>query len=170
MDLWNASSRPQPFPASRIESPAYSPHIYISGHSTVAMDINSLLSPSEERTTLPANASPRKSRKRTSKNATPSSPHSASATSAPLPLHNAALQAQPSPPIPNSTSHLRKHATGTPPADFRTTRQPSTPGMDTLADLASMQHHQQTARENAGGLRSTEIYDPALKSIARPQG
>lgn len=51
--------------------------------------------------------------------------------------------------------------------------------MDTLADLASMQHHQQTARDNAGGLRSTEIYDtqpttntvlPALHSMARPQG
>ena len=31
--------------------------------------------------------------------------------------------------------------------------------MDTLADLASMQHHQQAARANAGGLRSVEIYD-----------
>ena len=31
--------------------------------------------------------------------------------------------------------------------------------MDTLADLASMQHRQQTARTNAGGLRSAEIYD-----------
>ena len=49
--------------------------------------------------------------------------------------------------------------------------------MDTLADLASMQHHQQTARENAGGLRSTEIFEqqtpttvlPALHSMARPQ-
>ncbi|KAL9597150.1 MAG: hypothetical protein Q9219_005316 [cf. Caloplaca sp. 3 TL-2023] len=31
--------------------------------------------------------------------------------------------------------------------------------MDTLAELASMQHHQQATRANAGGLRSTEIYD-----------
>ncbi|KAL8696596.1 MAG: hypothetical protein Q9201_007581 [Fulgogasparrea decipioides] len=31
--------------------------------------------------------------------------------------------------------------------------------MDTLADLASMQHHQQTTRANAGGLRTTDIYD-----------
>ena len=31
--------------------------------------------------------------------------------------------------------------------------------MDALADLASMQHHQQTARVNAGGLRNAEIYD-----------
>lgn len=41
----------------------------------------------------------------------------------------------------------------------RPARQGSTPGMDTLADLASMQLHQQTTRANAGGLRSTEIYD-----------
>ena len=69
---------------------------------------------------------------------------------------------------------------GTPPADaFRPARQPSTPGMDTLADLASMQHHQQTARVNSGGLRSAEIYDgqpsqatvlPNVLSTSRPQG
>lgn len=41
----------------------------------------------------------------------------------------------------------------------RSAQQGSTPGMDTLADLASMQHHQQATRANAGGLRSTEIYD-----------
>jgi len=48
--------------------------------------------------------------------------------------------------------------------------------MDTLADLASMQHHQQTTRANAGGLRSTEVFDsqlspstiyPKLHSITR---
>ena len=38
--------------------------------------------------------------------------------------------------------------------------------MDALADLASMQHHQQTARVNAGGLRNSEIYD----SQASPTG
>ena len=31
--------------------------------------------------------------------------------------------------------------------------------MDTLADLASMQHHQQTARVNAGSLRSADVHD-----------
>ena len=103
-----------------------------------------------------------------------------------MPPHNAVLQAQypvssmPSPPTASPASHLRRHATDTPPADgFRAARQPSTPGMDTLADLASMQHHQQTARDNAGGLRSTEIYEtqstsntvfPALHSMTRPQG
>ena len=68
-------------------------------------------------------------------------------------------------------------AVNTPPAESasRTHRQPSTPGMDTLADLASMQHHQQTARVNAGGLRSAEIYDSptsssaVIPSVIRPQ-
>lgn len=41
----------------------------------------------------------------------------------------------------------------------RAARQSSTPGMDALADLASMQHHQQTTRVNAGGLRTIDIYD-----------
>ena len=41
--------------------------------------------------------------------------------------------------------------------------------MDTLADLASMQHHQQTARANAGGLRSAELYDsPSSSSHVLP--
>ena len=69
----------------------------------------------------------------------------------------------------------RVAATSTPPADSHRARQPSTPGMDTLADLASMQHHQQTARENAGGLRSTEIPSSVMpmanfQSMTRPQG
>ena len=62
-------------------------------------------------------------------------------------------------------------AMSTPPTDYtpRTNRQPSTAGMDTLADLASMQHHQQTARANSGGLRSAEIYDnPTSSSSAFP--
>ncbi|KAL4920899.1 hypothetical protein BDW62DRAFT_152087 [Aspergillus aurantiobrunneus] len=47
---------------------------------------------------------------------------------------------------------------GTPPAvDLANSRQPSTPGMDTLADLASMQHHQ-PPRPNAAILR-TESYE-----------
>ena len=39
--------------------------------------------------------------------------------------------------------------------------------MDTLADLASMQHHQQITRANAGGLRSSEIYEnqPSSASV-----
>ena len=50
--------------------------------------------------------------------------------------------------------------------------------MDTLADLASMQHHQQIARANAGGLRSDALYDkptssapalPSLRTMSRPR-
>ena len=50
--------------------------------------------------------------------------------------------------------------------------------MDTLADLASMQHHQQTARANAGGLRSAEIYEsqpsvsttlPGIQTLTRAE-
>ena len=50
--------------------------------------------------------------------------------------------------------------------------------MDTLADLASMQHHQQTARANAGGLRSDAIYEtptssapvlPSMRTMPRPR-
>ncbi|KAJ5248068.1 hypothetical protein N7524_012028 [Penicillium chrysogenum] len=41
-------------------------------------------------------------------------------------------------------------------------RQPSTPGMDTLADLASMQHHQPQRPTPTSMLRSTETYEHQL--------
>ncbi|OQE37295.1 hypothetical protein PENCOP_c010G05778 [Penicillium coprophilum] len=41
-------------------------------------------------------------------------------------------------------------------------RQPSTPGMDTLADLASMQHHQPQRPTPTSMLRSTESYEHQL--------
>lgn len=70
-----------------------------------------------------------------------------------------------SPPTNGTSRPLVMNATSTPPADGpRLNRQFSTSGMDTLADLASMQHHQQAARANAGGLRSTEVYDTQLSS------
>ncbi|WEW60200.1 Splicing factor [Emydomyces testavorans] len=51
---------------------------------------------------------------------------------------------------------------GTPPsADLTSTRQASTPGMDTLADLASMQQHQ-PQRPSAPRLRNTESYESQL--------
>ncbi|KAL0260216.1 Splicing factor [Diplodia seriata] len=40
-------------------------------------------------------------------------------------------------------------------------RHGSTPGMDTLADLASMQHHQQTTRQSSQGLRSPQVFQRA---------
>ncbi|MCJ1310042.1 Splicing factor [Agyrium rufum] len=61
------------------------------------------------------------------------------------------------PPIdPSSTHHLNNHNGN---AHSKGERQRSTSGMDTLADLASMQYHQQEVRANAGGLRSTEVHD-----------
>ena len=106
-------------------------------------------------------------------------------TTVPLPLLSQIVvpQAQhvmPSPPLISPASALRVHAASTPPTDGnRAMRQPSTPRMDTLADLASMQHHQQTTRANAGALRSAEIYEnqppsasglPQLHTVPRPQG
>ncbi|KAF2196732.1 hypothetical protein GQ43DRAFT_241414 [Delitschia confertaspora ATCC 74209] len=44
-------------------------------------------------------------------------------------------------------------------------RSSSTPGMDTLADLASMQQQQQAARQNAGGLRDPQVYQAQRPSI-----
>ncbi len=145
------------------------------------MDINSLLSPSEparDRRSSPAKSPAKKPRKTRASKA-----NDAASSSPPVPSHNSvplAQYAMPSPPpIASPASLFRVNATDTPPADgYRTARQPSTPGMDTLADLASMQHHQQTTRENAGGLRSTDIYEnqtpatvlPALHPSGRPQG
>ncbi|KAF2703265.1 hypothetical protein K504DRAFT_181384 [Pleomassaria siparia CBS 279.74] len=73
--------------------------------------------------------------------------------------------AQPSPGV-NSFQNGRMHsAASTPipsmssPHDARMTppqmlhRQTSTPGMDTLADLATMQHRQQAVRQNSGNMR-----------------
>ena len=152
------------------------------------MDINSLLSPSEPSRQQPSSSArnpvkkARKSRSSKVNEAIISSPRTSNTASPPILPPNTVLQAQhalPSPTMMSAASHFRVSATSTPPADVhRSARQPSTPGMDTLADLASMQHHQQTARENAGGLRSTDIYEnqtttpvlPTLHSMARPQG
>ncbi|GME30207.1 putative pre-mRNA splicing factor protein [Neofusicoccum parvum] len=54
----------------------------------------------------------------------------------------------------------------TPPAHARPQQPPmhrhgSTPGMDTLADLASMQHHQQATRQSSQGLRSPQVFQRA---------
>ncbi|KAI9780658.1 MAG: Splicing factor [Geoglossum umbratile] len=50
-------------------------------------------------------------------------------------------------PLVNGTTTARQNPT-------------TTVGMDTLAELASMQHHQQAARASATGLRSAELIDP----------
>ncbi|KAK6814728.1 hypothetical protein RU639_009690 [Aspergillus parasiticus] len=86
-------------------------------------------------------------------------------TSSPLAQHVFAPPhvSEPSPPAISPTVGPNVGSgSGTPPAaDLPPPRQPSTPGMDTLADLASMQHHQ-PQRSNAPLLRSTESYESQL--------
>ncbi|KAL8890367.1 MAG: hypothetical protein Q9215_002464 [Flavoplaca cf. flavocitrina] len=128
------------------------------------MDISSLLSPQESPrdTPPPSKSISRKTRKPRAAKSTPPPriPPSSRSTQAIPP--NAACeppqQIVRSPPIAHSVSAMRQ-ATGTAPDAGLAARQGSTPGMDALADLASMQHHQQTTRANAGALRNTEIYD-----------
>ncbi|EAW11617.1 U6 snRNP complex subunit PRP24 [Aspergillus clavatus NRRL 1] len=87
-------------------------------------------------------------------------------TSSPLAHHVYAPSqlSDPSPPATNSPNvgPTMGGGNGTPPAvDLPPSRQPSTPGMDTLADLASMQHHQ-PQRTNTSILRNTETYESQL--------
>ncbi|KAI4109970.1 MAG: hypothetical protein L6R37_000320 [Teloschistes peruensis] len=131
------------------------------------MDINSLLSPqdSPQVTPSPSNSTPKKPRKsRTTKATGPTIPSPSTKSSLPPPAlvqnapHQISHQIVPSPPTSHPAPVIRRATDGTLDG-VRSVRQGSTPGMDTLADLASMQHHQQTTRANAGGLRSTEIYE-----------
>ncbi|KAB8261234.1 hypothetical protein BDV32DRAFT_148792 [Aspergillus pseudonomiae] len=141
------------------------------------MDINSLLSPQESNsqsgrsspsaaptsvsnTSIPSTGPPPKPLRKNRAGQTRQG-----MTSSPLAQHVFAPPhvSEPSPPAisptvgPNGGS-----GSGTPPVtDLPPPRQPSTPGMDTLADLASMQHHQ-PQRSNAPLLRSTESYESQL--------
>ncbi|KAL8967744.1 MAG: hypothetical protein Q9183_002780 [Haloplaca sp. 2 TL-2023] len=131
------------------------------------MDIESLLSPQDS----PRNGSTPPSRpvagKRKPKAAKPKAPGSTSPSSQSLIPPNALAQNPVSPPLqhaaqsPLMTGSISSRRLGAEAVSDsnRSARQGSTPGMDTLADLASMQHHQHATRANAGGLRSTEIYD-----------
>ena len=132
------------------------------------MDINSLLSPQESNS---------QSGRSTTPGAAPTSaPSSGPAqknfrrggrantgrqgmTSSPLAQHVFAPPAVPEPSPPALSPSVGP--SGTPPAaDLPPSRQPSTPGMDTLADLASMQHHQ-PPRSNAPIMRG-ESYESQL--------
>ncbi|KAJ5115131.1 hypothetical protein NUU61_000890 [Penicillium alfredii] len=143
------------------------------------MDINSLLSPdsnpqSANSTPVPgpnsnnapapsAGPSPHKAIERTRSGTTRKGKGK---TSSPLAQHVYASsglpEASPSAPSP-SVGPNSGGGNGTPPAtDLPPSRQPSTPGMDTLADLASMQHHQPQRPNAASMLRSTESYESQL--------
>ncbi|KAJ9311073.1 hypothetical protein DTO271D3_8662 [Paecilomyces variotii] len=142
------------------------------------MDINSLLSPQDSAvqsgqstpatiplpvsasSSQPAALSPHKGIRR---NRSGSIRHGGM-TSSPLAQHVYApgRLPEPSPPTASPPSGPNMGGgNGTPPAgELPSARQPSTPGMDTLADLASMQHHQ-PQRSNAPILRS-ESYESQL--------
>ncbi|SLM41222.1 RNA recognition motif domain [Lasallia pustulata] len=139
---------------------------------------------------------PRRTKSSTLAQPVTSSPLSSTTLPPPTLPHSAIVQAQQSVPSPTNISPhsttISPHSTGISPhsavlssatstsstdTNRPSSRPPSTPGMDTLADLASMQHHQQIARANAGGLRSAEVYDtqlspstilPSLHTIPRP--
>ena len=138
------------------------------------MDINSLLSPQETprgtpNPTPPAKTSAKKSRKQRATKVSQPSPLANTTLPPPTLPHSAVVQAQHVAPSPSTMSPSPGHrisAASTPPDGSHVKRQPSTPGMDTLADLASMQHHQQTARANAGGLRTDVIYDNPTSSTS----
>ncbi|KAL8783106.1 MAG: hypothetical protein Q9213_004863 [Squamulea squamosa] len=128
------------------------------------MDISSLLSPQDSpRDTPPPSKStskkPRKSRTTKATSCAKTSPASISPQPTPAdPTGRSPQQMLRSP----STAHLVsavKMPMENIPNIGRAARQGSTPGMDALADLASMQHHQQATRANAASLRSTEIYN-----------
>ncbi|PLB45846.1 putative pre-mRNA splicing factor [Aspergillus steynii IBT 23096] len=134
------------------------------------MDINSLLSPQDSNSqsgrSTPSVAPPVASvpstaaaQKPLRKNRTGTSKQGM--TSSPLAQHVYAPTNIPDPSPPSVSPTVGPNmggGNGTPPAaDLPPSRQPSTPGMDTLADLASMQHHQ-PQRSNAPMLRSTESY------------
>ncbi|KAJ5566166.1 RNA-processing protein HAT helix [Penicillium sp. DV-2018c] len=128
------------------------------------MDINSLLSPdsnSKSGTSTPvpgptsnnapatsAGQSPHKALQRTR-----SAPRRKGKTSSPLAqqVYAPTAESSPGPSAGNGTASTES-----------TSRQPSTPGMDTLADLASMQHHQPQRPTQTSMLRSTESYEHQL--------
>ncbi|PGH23538.1 hypothetical protein AJ80_02318 [Polytolypa hystricis UAMH7299] len=128
------------------------------------MDINSLLSPQDSPATgqsTPVNSvSPHKSYHKPRSNS-----NWQGMTSSPLVHHvftpSHLREASPRAASP-SVGPATKSGSGTPPSsELQATRQPSTPGMDTLADLASMQHHQ-PQRPNAPVLRTAESYESQL--------
>ena len=134
------------------------------------MDINSLLSPQESQsgrttsgpapTTNAPTGPPQKGFRRGGR----ANSGRAGMTSSPLAQHVLAPPAVPEPSPPALSPSIGPNVgggSGTPPAgELPPSRQPSTPGMDTLADLASMQHHQ-PARSSASLLRG-ESYESQL--------
>lgn len=134
------------------------------------MDISSLLSPPQEspRPQSPAPVSMRSPRRHVRRN--PSGPIKPGATSSPrirsslppahLPQHVSSPGYRPpvSSPLVSPTAGVLPNPS---PPCTEVRRQSSTPSMDTLADLASMQNHQPT-RSAAPSLRSKDSYESQL--------
>ncbi|EEP81269.1 conserved hypothetical protein [Uncinocarpus reesii 1704] len=127
------------------------------------MDINSLLSHDAAPANQARNAPTNPPRRRQSHNIR-SNPARQNMTSSPL-VHQVLTPSNlrdSSPPTRSPVVGPVRSSGATPPsADLPPTRQASTPGMDTLADLASMQQHQ-PQRSNAPRLRNTESYESQL--------
>ncbi|KAJ5643522.1 uncharacterized protein N7484_006029 [Penicillium longicatenatum] len=141
------------------------------------MDINSLLSPdsnpqSGTSTPVPgvtsnnapipnAGPSPHKALQRTRSGSTRKGK-----TSSPLaqqiyaPTGPAISEA--SPPGVSPVGPSQSTGNGSPATDRPSSTKPSTPGMDTLADLAAMQHHQPQRQNAQNMLRGTESYEHQL--------
>ena len=148
------------------------------------MDINSLLSPQDvpprdipspgSSSPLTSTRKPRAARAKSSSfmQRAGSSPLLKSSLSSTSTSQTNGYQARPqmtSGSLQSSSSSFATVSINTPPAETqRYDRQSSTSGMDTLADLASMQHHQQEVRANASGLRSTEVYETQRSPAMRP--
>lgn len=141
------------------------------------MDINSLLSPqkSPRETPSPSSKPPAKKLKRPRAFKAANTTQSASPSNSPLYQslfpHNAIARAQNSaPPTPRRSPApgLKVNSVSNPSADIiRAAGKLSTPGMDALADVASMQHHRNIPRTNAGGLRGAEIYESHTSSAVQ---
>ncbi|EAS34587.3 pre-mRNA splicing factor [Coccidioides immitis RS] len=127
------------------------------------MDINSLLSHDSTPSSQARNPSANSPRRRPSHNLR-SNPARQNMTSSPL-VHQVLTPSnlrEPSPPAISPVIGPVRSSGGTPPSsDLPPPRQASTPGMDTLADLASMQQHQ-PQRSNAPRLRNAESYESQL--------
>lgn len=138
------------------------------------MDISSLLSPQPSALDSPQSPSPpstsmqsprkhfRRNASIPNKSVTPSSPLARSSiTPSDNPQHVATHCHRPAAASPLASPTAGALPNTSPPRGSEAKRQSSTPGMDTLADLASMQNHQPT-RSAAPSLRSKDSFETQL--------
>lgn len=141
------------------------------------MDINSLLSPQNSPDVEPAvnRTAPASLRRTLSTHLTPDqtslSREQSSSQHPQLPQGAIAQAQQVVPTLPlHSSGSTRTELGPTTQSSDSQGRQVSTPGMDALADLASMQHHHQIARANASGPRSADVLDAHQRPMSHVKG